>query len=291
MHFGLQLPYVVPATRNDLLVFAQRADDGPFRTLTIGERITYDNPEQIVALAAAAAVTRRVRLLSDVTVLPLHPPALLAKAFATIDRLSEGRLIVTAGVGARREDFAAVGAPYTDRWQRVDDVVAALKWAWASEAAEPSGTVIGPPPYTPGGPPLHCAATGPKALARAVRWAVGYQGFTSDGSKDAMCAIAEQVTAAFAAVGRDRPELGVSCFFALGDGALARMQEVVGPYFGFADPDLQTAVLSTLTIASPDAIARTVSNAEAAGFDEVHFNPTTVDVAEIDRLEAVLSSM
>ena len=120
MHFGLQIPYAIPAERDDLLTWIRRAEAGPFRTVNIGERITYDNPDQTVVLAAAAALTSRVRLLTNVSVLPIHPPALAAKAFATIDRLCEGRLVITAGVGSRPEDFAASGSSYANRWQRLE---------------------------------------------------------------------------------------------------------------------------------------------------------------------------
>jgi alkanesulfonate monooxygenase SsuD/methylene tetrahydromethanopterin reductase-like flavin-dependent oxidoreductase (luciferase family) len=291
VHFGLQIPYAVPASRQDLLTWASRADLGPFRTLSIGERVTYDNPDQTVAITAAAAVTNRVRLLTNVSVLPIHSPALSAKAFATIDRLSEGRLILTPGVGSRPEDFAAAGSTYSRRWQRLDDTVASMRALWRLEPAEPSGTILGPPPFTPGGPSLHCAATGPKALARAVRWACGYQGFTTDGNAAAMATVATTVCGAFEDAGLPRPELGVSCFFALGDGSLERLREVVGKYYGFADPATRSAVTMSLNVASADAIATTVANADQAGFDEVHFLPTTTDPAEIDRLEVVLGRL
>ena len=287
----MQIPYVVPASRRDLLTYMERADAGPFRTLSIGERVTYDNPEQIAVIAAAAAVTTRVRLLTSASVLLLHPPALLAKSFATIDRLSEGRLIVTPGVGSREEDFAAAGSSYSHRWQRLDDTIRTMRSLWAQEPAEPSGTVLGPPPFTPGGPPLHCAAFGPKALARAVDWACGFQGFTTDGGLDMMAMVAGSVLGAFEAAGRPRPELGVGFFFALGPGAPERLRETVAPYFGYADPEMRDATVASLTINSPEAIARTVANAAAAGFDEVHFLPTTVDPAEIDRLEDVLAGL
>jgi len=289
VRFGLQLPYAIPATRDDLLTWARRADAGPFRTLSIGERITFHNAEQVAALAAAAAVTDRVRLLTNVTVLPIHSVALLAKSLATIDRLSGGRLIVTAGVGSRAEDFAAAGSSYTNRWQRLDDSVDAMKRLWLGEAAEPGGTQVGPPPHTAGGPPLHCAATGPKALKRAVAWACGYQGFTTNGDEDTMAGVVQRVTEAFAVAGRPRPELGVSCFFALGEGALDRLRNVVARYYGFAGAAHRAAVVGALTIASAGEMVALVQHAGAAGYDEVHFLPTTTDPAEIDRLEEALA--
>jgi hypothetical protein len=112
-----------------------------------------------------------------------------------------------------------------------------------------------------------------------------------DGSLESMLAMAEPVTAAFAAAGRERPELGVTCFFALGRDPRPRLQSVVGRYFGYADAETQAAVTASMTITSAEAVAQAVANAEAAGFDEVLFNPTTTDLAEIDRLEDALSSL
>lgn len=289
VEYGVQIPYAVLADRAELLAWMRRADDGPFRTLSIGERITYDNPDQVAAMAAAAAVTSRVRLLTNVSILPFHAAAHAAKAFATIDRLSEGRLILTPGVGSRAEDFAAVGSSFSRRWQRLDDTIAEMQALWRGEPAEPGGTRLGPPPFRPGGPPLHCSAQGPKALARAVRWASGYQGFTTNGDIEMLRGLADRITEAFASAGRPRPELGVSCFFALGPGSHERLRDVVGRYYGFADPAIQKMTVNSLTIATPEAVQATVTNAAAAGFDEVHFLPTTADPSEIERLQDALS--
>jgi len=286
---GLQLPYAVPSGRDDFIAWVRRTEEGPFTTVNLGERVTYDNPDTVAGLAAAAVLTSRVRILANLSVLPLHPSALAAKAFATIDRLSAGRLVVALGVGSREEDFAAAGSTYDNRWQRLDDGVAAMQSMWRGEAAEPNGTVVGPPPVTAGGPPLHCSALGPKALGRAVHWATGYQGFTPDGGLDMLQHVAGTVTAAFADAGKPRPELGVACFFALGADAEPRLREQIGRYFAYAPDAVQQMMLGMNTISTPHAVAQTIANAEAAGFDEIHFNPTTTDLAEIDRLESVLA--
>lgn len=154
-----------------------------------------------------------------------------------------------------------------------------------------SGGEVGPPPFTEGGPVLHCSALGPKALARAVHWASGYQGFTPDGGLAELQHVAGTVTGAFAAAGKPRPELGVACFFALGDGAEDRLRTQIARYFAFAPKRVTEMMLAMNTISSPDAVADAITNAAAAGFDEIHFNPTTTDPTEIDRLEAVLAEL
>ena len=93
-----------------LQAWARVIDGGPFSSLCWGERIAFDNPECLTLLGALAAWTDRVRLVTTVVVPQLHDPVMLAKALATGDMLSGGRLTVGLGVGGRHEDYHAVGA-------------------------------------------------------------------------------------------------------------------------------------------------------------------------------------
>jgi len=79
--------------------WAQEIDDGPFSSLCWGERMAFDNPETLTLLGALAAWTDRVRLVTTVMVPQLHDPVMLAKALATGDMLSGGRLTVGLGIG------------------------------------------------------------------------------------------------------------------------------------------------------------------------------------------------
>ena len=96
--------------RRDLGDWARLIDEGPFASLCFGERMAFDNPDTLVLLGACAAWTSRVRLVTTVIVPQLHEPVPLAKALATADRLSGGRLTVGFGVGGREEDYRAAGA-------------------------------------------------------------------------------------------------------------------------------------------------------------------------------------
>jgi len=109
MRVGLNLPVMVPSLRRArILEWSRRIDRGPFSSIAAGERIPFPNPEILVTLSAAAAVTERVKLALTVLVLPLHATAVAAKQMATLDVLSGGRV----GAGARREDYAAAERDY-----------------------------------------------------------------------------------------------------------------------------------------------------------------------------------
>src|SRR5258708_39274398 len=103
MDVGIGLPNAVPDTDGSVLAdWAQRAEEGGFSTLgTIG-RLAFPSYDDLIALAAAAAVTERIRLTTSVLLGPLFTNvALLAKQIASLDRLSHGRFVLGIGLGGR----------------------------------------------------------------------------------------------------------------------------------------------------------------------------------------------
>ena len=91
--------------------------------------------------------------------------------------LSSGRLDVAVGIGGRERDYRAIGSPFVDRHQRLDDAVIEIRRIWRGD--ERSGAAwVGPPLVQEGGPRVLASAMGPKSLARAARWADGISAFT-----------------------------------------------------------------------------------------------------------------
>ncbi len=108
---------------------------------------------------------------------------------ASVDVLSEGRLTVGVGVGGREHDYRAIGGSFDRRWQRMDEQVARMRRVWAGEPPFEGADPVGPAPVQDGGPPVVAGVMGPKAIARAARWADGVDGaFTMDGDHDQMAA-------------------------------------------------------------------------------------------------------
>src|SRR5438445_13604329 len=113
MRVGIGLPTSTPGASRDLLLeWSVRADRGPFSTLAVVDRIAYPNFEPFMALAAAAALTRRIDLATMAAIGPLRNTALLAKQAASIRALSAGRLTLGLAVGARGKDSDPAGTDH-----------------------------------------------------------------------------------------------------------------------------------------------------------------------------------
>ena len=111
MKVGISIPESFHSP-DQLFEWVRRVDQGPFSTLSALDRVVYSNYEPLITLATAAALSTRVRLMTEVLLSPLRNTTLLAKETATLDVLSKGRLTLGLGIGAREEDFVATGAAY-----------------------------------------------------------------------------------------------------------------------------------------------------------------------------------
>ena len=154
---------------NDHLAIPSARDDGgaePAYAAAYGEQRGQSIYEPLIVLAYLAAVTRRVVLGTSVYLLPLRHPLLAAKQAVSLDRLSEGRLVLGVGVGWLESEFAALGVPYRQRGSRTDEAIAVLKALCVRTA--PNST---PPPqlHRRRVPPQAGAATAPAAVDRRAQ--------------------------------------------------------------------------------------------------------------------------
>ena len=205
--------------------WARAIDEGPFSSLCWGERIAFENPDNLTLLGALAAWTDRVRLLTTVIVPQLHDPVMLAKGLASGDVLSGGRLTVGLGVGGRHEDYHAVGAdPATQTMRAMAERVAVMKRVWAGEKITESVLPVGPAPVQPGGPPLFVGSIGPKTIRSAAGWADGLAGTTLDLDVAKQNELFDVARDAWARAGKPKPHLVTSFWFAFGPHEQARAQ-------------------------------------------------------------------
>jgi probable F420-dependent oxidoreductase len=202
MEFGFGLPTRGPmATPQSLATLAHKGEELGFAILSVSDHIiipkaiastypynesgtfagspTGECLEQLSLLSFLVGVTSSARLLTSVMVLPHRPPVLTAKMLATIDVLSNGRLIVGCGVGWMREEFEAIGAPaYDERGTVGDEYIRAFKELWTSDNPTFEGkycrfanVAFAPKPLQKPHPPIWTGGESPVALRRAGRLA------------------------------------------------------------------------------------------------------------------------
>ncbi|MBI3226429.1 MAG: LLM class flavin-dependent oxidoreductase [Mycolicibacterium cosmeticum] len=263
-------------------------DEGPFSSLCWGERVAFGNPDSLTLLGALAAWTDRVRLVTTVVVPQLHDSVLLAKALATGDMLSGGRLTVGLGVGGRHEDYVAAGVdPATQTMRQMADRVAVMKRVWNAEKVTDSVLPVGPAPVQPGGPELLVGTIGPKTVRSAATWAAGLAGTTLDLDVAKQNELFDVARTAWAEAGRPAPHLATSFWFALGDQESARAQvhHHLRRYMNWIPVEFVDAMAPTTGWAgSEDELIEVLRRFAEIGTDEVHLIPTSSDVGQLRRV-------
>lgn len=303
MEIGVALPTMAKGyTRRTTLDWCEGIDEGPFSSISCGERITYHNTEMMVTLASAAALTERVRVFVNLVVAPMHPPALVAKQLATLQVLSDGRVTLAVGVGGREHDYRALGAPFDHRHARLDESVAEIRALLAGEppfeGADPVGPTIGRATSTSSGSAstaefeVLVGAMGPKGLGRAARWSDGVSGFslTVDGAE--MVQAADAARSAWSDAGRDtEPRVVSGCFYVLGVPEPAEtLRRFTYEYLEIFGADVAQAFSTGAPAWNADRLTEAFDDAAAAGVDEFILVPGTVDVACLEATVEVCAS-
>src|SRR5918996_2764988 len=239
MNVGVGLPTTTPGADGALVVeWARRADAGPFSCLGVLDRLRYDSIDPFAALAAAAAVTTRVRLATMIAIGPLRPTGVLVKDAASVQALSGGRLTLGLAIGARHDDYETAGVPHRGRGARLSDQLAELR-DWPDLPAVPSAAREHRPELLVGG------ATGP-AFARMARYGDGYA--HGGGPPRPFAAAAVRARAAWHDLGRPGgPALWGQAYFALGDAD--RGADYLRDYYAFTGGFAEQIAAGNLTTA------------------------------------------
>jgi alkanesulfonate monooxygenase SsuD/methylene tetrahydromethanopterin reductase-like flavin-dependent oxidoreductase (luciferase family) len=282
---GIGLPNTMLDVRGpEIPTWAQRAENRGFTSLATIGRIAYANLDEFATLSAAAAVTERIDLFTNVLLAPAYPTALLAKLTASIDRISNGRLVLGIGVGGRPDDFTATGQPFAGRGRRMDEQIETLRRAWAGEAIDPPGTPV-TKPVTNGTIPLLVGGEPQHAAKRMVRFGAGY---TIGGAPLEMAAgIVEGVRKRFAEEGGEgEPVIVALGYFSLGDEVLETSLQNLRSYYEYAGE--WTEGIAQGAARDADEIRRRVEGFTDLGIDQLIFDPTTADPSQVDRLADIV---
>ena len=268
--------------------WAKTIDEGPFSSLCWGERICFTNPDSLTLLGALSGWTERVPLVATVIVPQLHNPVMLAKALATGDMLSGGRLTVGIGVGGRHEDYRAAGAdPKTQTMREMAERVAVMKRVWAGEQVTESVLPVGPPPARAGGPRLLVGTTGPKTLRSAAQWADGITGISMDLDLEKQNQLFDVAREAWVAADKPKPHLATSFWFAIGDGDAPRAQVTTHllRYMNWIPKEYVEAMAPTTGWAGTDAeLVAVLRGFASIGTSELPLIPTSTDIGQLRRV-------
>jgi len=283
MRVGVGLPSTVPGANGALVIeWARRADAGPFSSLGVLDRLVYDSYDPLTTLAAAAAVTQRVLLATTIIIGPLHNDALLAKMAASIEALSNGRLVLGLAVGARKEDYDAAGIAYQTRGKRLSEQLSTLRALWEDGSINPTAA-------RSGGPQLLVGGLSNQGFARVARYADGY--VHGGGPPRAFARAADKVRAAWYDAGRPgKPQFWAQGYFALGNEHIeAAGTRYLTDYYAFTGPFAERIAAGLLT--SPQAIAQFMRGYEEAGCDELVLFPTVPDLDQLEQLADTLNGL
>src|SRR5947208_10776033 len=142
METGIGLPNAIRGVQGPALIdFARQAEDRGFSSLGTIDRVVYANYEPLIALAAAGAVTERIRLATTILLAPNRANgALIAKQAASVDALSDGRLVLGVAVGGREDDYEVSGVDFHTRGRRFEQMLQEWGPIWDGERG------VGPQP-------------------------------------------------------------------------------------------------------------------------------------------------
>ena len=206
------------AAGRDLPATVRLLDALGFDSIWSGDHVAFAGPilDPLIQLAQAAALSDRLTVGTAVYLLPLRHPAPVAKQVATLDRLSNGRVIFGVGVGGEFPiEFALCGVPVEERGARLGEGIRVLRKLWSGKAVAHDGrfypfpeVAIQPPPVQPGGPPIWCGGRADPALRRAGRLADGWMSYVIDPKRYRHSL--ETIAAAAAAADRKLDRFGTS---------------------------------------------------------------------------------
>jgi alkanesulfonate monooxygenase SsuD/methylene tetrahydromethanopterin reductase-like flavin-dependent oxidoreductase (luciferase family) len=283
MDIGIGLPNtILGVDRAGIVDWAREAEQAGFSTLGTIDRMGYGNYESLIALAAAAAVTQRIRLMTDILIAPLRTnTALLAKQAATIDNLSDGRLVLGLAVGGRRDDFELSGADFERRGRVFDRQLAELGEHWA-------GDRVGPPPANGRRPRLLIGGSSDVTFRRVAEHADGWT--MGGGPPQALAESLGTLHEAWTAAGRDgEPSVVALFYFALGDDAERAARQNLGNYYAFLGGYADQVVEGAAT--DEEAVQSVLTSFEEAGADEVICFPASRDSDQVERLRLAVEGI
>ena len=298
MKFGVSLSLKPPAEQFDLV---RRVEALGFDSVWTGDHVSFHGPihESLTLLATYVPITSRIRLGTAVYLLALRPAAIAAKATATLDALSGGRLIFGVGVGGENpKEFELCGVPHRERGARVTEGIDVVRTLWRDSPASFKGRFssfegvsIDPKPVQKPGPPIWLGGRSDAALARAGRQGDGWMSYVVQPERYGQSV--EKIRAAAGAAGRTLEgfEFAHLAFITLGrDWESAKAVWVAHLSKRYAQ-DFEPLARKYGIIGTPEQCAEQLTRFAAAGCTYMVFNVIGDAKDERDQLERIAADV
>jgi alkanesulfonate monooxygenase SsuD/methylene tetrahydromethanopterin reductase-like flavin-dependent oxidoreductase (luciferase family) len=265
---------------DELVELVELVDRSGYDSLWVGDHISFAVPilDPLLQLAQAAVVSRRLTLGTGVYLLPLRHPAPVAKQVATLDHLTEGRLIFGVGVGGEfPREYEVCGVPRAERGPRLTEGITLLRQFWSGEPVTHTGRFYGPfsdipmqpPARQPGGPAVWSAGRADGALRRTGRLCDGWLSYVV--TPDMYRAALEKIDAAATEAGRTVEKFGTGhlLFTRIDDtyeAALDAATETLSVRYAM---DFRRAAQRYCALGRPEQVAQRIREFHAAGVRHV----------------------
>ena len=279
MKLGIGLPNAVPGTTGEQLTdWAREAETAGFNTLGTIDRLVFDSYESIVALSAAAAVTERIRLATDVMLGPLRQnPAMIAKQVLALDALAGGgRAVLGIGLGAREDDYVVSGIDMSIRGKWFDAALPKIRAIFDGDGE--LETKVGPRPRGDG-PILLVGGSVKASFARAAKYG---DGWTQGGSgPDQFAEDVVNLDEAWKNEGREgSPYKMALVYFSLGPDAQENADRGLGAYYEWLGDELREMIVGSAA-KDADTVKQYISAFDGHGCDELIFFPAASDPEQV----------
>ena len=261
---------------DELISLVELVDRAGYDSLWVGDHISFAVPilDPLLQLAQAAVASRRLTLGTSVYLLPLRHPAPVAKQVATLDHLTEGRLVFGVGVGGEfPREYEVCGIPHNERGARLTEAIPLLRQFWSGEPVSHTGRFYGPfadvpmrpPARQDGGPPIWCGGRSDGALRRTGRLADGWLSYVV--TPEMYRAGLEKIAAAAASANRSLAQFGTGhlLFTRIDDSyeqALDAATETLSVRYAM---DFRRAAQRYCALGRPDQVAERIREFHAAG--------------------------
>jgi probable F420-dependent oxidoreductase len=268
----------------------ERLETESIDSLWTGGHIASRNagPEAMASLVRLAALTDRVRVGTSILLLPLYPPAIVAKQLADVDRMTDGRVTLGVGIGGEYpQEFRACQIPISERGKRTDEAIPLIRSLWSGQEISHTGPYysmvevkIHPAPVQPGGPPIAVAGRKLPAMRRAALLGDGWMPYLY--SPERYADSVQTITALALEAGRSLESFEWFAFLFANvnaDGDTAR-QEAAGFLGGNYNQDFEAMINRVAVAGSPDEATRKVQAFVDAGARHLIFTPATREDAE-----------